>query len=81
MRTRTASTTLTVRNLPASVVAGLKRLARRHQRSMEQEIRQILLDRVGDRTSAIEQIEAAWKTQSRRPRAVEVDRWIRQSRP
>ena len=41
---------------------------------MEQEVRK-LLD-VVDRGSILEQIEAAWMTQSRQPTAKEVDAWI-----
>ena len=34
--------TITVRNVPARVVQSLKALAKRHKRSMEQEVRELL---------------------------------------
>jgi plasmid stability protein len=72
--------TLTIRNLPDEVVSSLKSLAQRNQRSMEQEVRDILEEHAGDRISAVQQIEKSWQRQSRRPRAKEVDSWIRAGR-
>jgi hypothetical protein len=72
--------TLTIRNVPEKVVRSLKLLAQRNQRSMEQEIRDILQEQVGDRISALEQIEKSWERQSRRPKAGEVNSWIRSGR-
>ena len=68
--------TLTIRNVPASVVRSLKALARRRCRSMEQEVRELLETYVSERRSVIEQIEVAWTRQTRRPTAAEVDAWI-----
>jgi plasmid stability protein len=68
--------TLTIRNVPARVVRSLKALARRRRRSMEQEVRELLEGHVAERRSVLEQIEAAWAHQSRRPTAAEVDAWI-----
>ena len=68
--------TLTIRNVPASVVKSLKALARRSQRSMEQEVRELLVSRVAERRSVLEQIEAGWATQPCRPTAEQVDDWI-----
>lgn len=68
--------TLTIRNVPARVVRGLKALARRRNQSMEQEVRDILEDYVAERTSVLKQIEASWKDQVRRPTAEEIDAWI-----
>lgn len=68
--------TLTIRNVPASVVKSLKALARRKQRSMEQEVREVLASYAAERCSVLEQIEAGWGSQSRRPRAEEVEAWI-----
>ena len=73
--------TLTVRKLSDDVIAKLKELARRNKRSMEQEVRAILEEKVADRMSVIQQIEAAWKNQIRRPSAKEIDEWIHESRP
>lgn len=73
--------TITIRNLPPKLVRSLKSLAQRHHRSMEQEAREILELHVGDRLSALEQIEALWEKQSRSPSAEEIDGWIRIGRP
>ena len=72
--------TLTVRNVPQKVARALKSLAEKNQRSMEQEIRDILEEYAGDRISALRQIEDSWKRQLRRPKADEVDSWKRAGR-
>jgi hypothetical protein len=43
---------------------------------MEQEIRELLEVHVAERRSVLEQIEAGWARQSRRPTAAEVDAWM-----
>ena len=68
--------TLTIRNVRPGVVKSLKALARRSRRSMEQQVRQLLEDYVADRRSVLQQIEAGWAAQRRRPAAAEVDHWI-----
>ena len=68
--------TLTIRNVPASVVKSLKTLARRNGRSMEQELRELLEDYVAGRHSILAQIEAGWAKQRHRPAAEQVDNWI-----
>jgi plasmid stability protein len=68
--------TLTIRNVPASVVKSLKALARRSRRSMEQEVRELLISRVAERRSVLKQIEAGWAAQTGRPTAEQVDGWI-----
>ena len=68
--------TLTIRNVPARVVKSLKSLARRRRLSMEQEVRDLLEAHVAERRSVIDQIEAGWARQTRRPTAAEVDAWI-----
>jgi plasmid stability protein len=68
--------TLTIRNVPPKVVKSLKTLARQNRRSMEQEVRALLDEYVGDRLALLEQIEAAWARQTRRPTAREVEEWI-----
>jgi plasmid stability protein len=73
--------TLTIRNVPPKVVRALKAQAERNRRSMEQEVRQIIEAQVGDRASAISQIEKAWASQKRSPRAEEIEAWIREGRP
>lgn len=72
--------TLTIRNLPPKVVKSLKTLARRSHRSMEQEVRAVLEEHVGDREALLEQIERAWTRQTRRPKAAEIDAWLRVGR-
>ena len=72
--------TLTIRNVPPRIVRSLKSLARRNRRSMEQEVRELLEEYVGDRLSVLEQVETGWEEQSRRPTAAEVETWIRVGR-
>jgi plasmid stability protein len=73
--------TITVRNVPAKVVQSLKALARRHNRSMEQEVRDLLEGYVAERRSVLDQIEAGWHKQARRPTAAEIDSWMAVGRP
>jgi plasmid stability protein len=68
--------TLTIRNVRPAVVKSLKALARGNQRSMEQQVRELLEDYVAERRSVLEQIEAGWAAQPRRPTAQQVDNWI-----
>lgn len=68
--------TLTIRNVPMRVVRSLKALARRHGKSMEQEVREVLEQYVVERASVLRQMEAAWEHQARRPTAEEVDAWL-----
>jgi plasmid stability protein len=72
--------TLTIRNVPTKVVNSLKTLAKRNRRSMEQEVRAVLEQHVGDRLALLEEIEHAWTRQTRRPRADEVESWIQSGR-
>lgn len=72
--------TITVRNLSSDTVRALKELAERNHRSMEQEVRDLIETRVGDRLSAISQIERAWASQKRAPSGDEVAAWIRTGR-
>ncbi len=73
--------TLTIRNVPAKVVQSLKVLARRRKRSMEQEVREILEGHVAERQAVLNQIEAGWAKQTRRPTASEIDAWLGVGRP
>jgi hypothetical protein len=43
---------------------------------MEQEVRELLETYVFERHSVLDQIEAVWDRQTRRPAAREIDRWI-----
>jgi plasmid stability protein len=60
---------------------SLKALARRHNRSMEQEVRELLEGYVAERQAVLGQIEGAWARQARRPTAAEVDGWLAVGRP
>lgn len=73
--------TITVRNVPPKVVQSLKALAKRHNRSMEQEVRELLEGYVVERRAILDQIEAGWQAQTRRPTAAEVDAWLALGRP
>jgi len=73
--------TLTIRNVPTKTVKSLKTLAKRNRRSMEQEVRAVLEQHVGDRLALLGEIEHAWASQTRRPSADEVDAWIHAGRP
>jgi plasmid stability protein len=73
--------TITVRNVPAKVVDSLKALAKRHNRSMEQEVRDLLEGYVVERQAVLDQIEASWHKQAHRPTAAEVDAWMAVGRP
>jgi plasmid stability protein len=68
--------TLTIRNVPVRVVRSLKILAKRQGKSMEQEVRDLLEEHAGDRSSILKQIEASWDKQARRPSGGEIDDWI-----
>jgi len=73
--------TITVRNVPTKVVQSLKALAKRHNRSMEQEVRDLLEGYVVERRAVLDQIETGWQKQGRRPSATEVDAWMAVGRP
>jgi plasmid stability protein len=73
--------TLTIRNVPTKVVTSLKSLARRNRRSMEQEVRAVLEQHVGERGALLDEIEQSWARQTRRPKAREVNAWIQVGRP
>jgi plasmid stability protein len=68
--------TLTIRNVPQRIVKSLKSIASRNGHSMEQEVRRLLETSVNERAAVLDQVEAGWAGQTRRPRAAEIDRWI-----
>lgn len=74
------SATLTIRNVPMRVVRNLKSIAKRRHRSMEQEVRDLLEEYVGERAAVVRQIEGSWESQSRRPTATELEKWISEGR-
>ncbi len=73
--------TLTIRNVSPRLVKSLKQLAQQRRHSMEQEVRELLEESVGEHTSVLAQIEASWSRQKRRPSPSEVERWIVAGRP
>ncbi len=73
--------TITVRNVPARAIQSLKALARRHKKSMEQEVRDLIEGYVVERRAVIDQIESGWSKQARRPTAAEIDAWMGVGRP
>jgi len=72
--------TLTIRNVSPKVVKTLKAVARENRRSMEQEVRALLDEYAGDRLALLEQIEAGWARQARRPSRRDVDGWVEAGR-
>lgn len=68
--------TLHIRGVPVTVVEALKLQAKRHGKSMEQEVRDLLAQAVGDRASVLRQIEASWADLERRPSAAEIEAWL-----
>ena len=72
--------TITVRNLPDSVVRALKELAERNNRSMEQEAREIISSRVMDRQAVMRVLREGWLRHTRPVRQDEAEEWVRQSR-
>jgi plasmid stability protein len=73
--------TLTIRNVPVALVKSLKAIAQQRRHSMEQELRELLEAHVAERRSVLDQLEAAWSRQARRPSAGEIERWIGAGRP
>ena len=47
---------------------------------MEQEVRTVLEQHVGDRVALLDAIEQSWARQTRRPKAHEVNAWIQVGR-
>jgi plasmid stability protein len=80
IKSLSAMPTIIVRDLSQKIVKSLKAIARKNHRSMEQEVRDLLERHVGDRVSALRQIEEAWEAQSRRTTAEEVESWIVEGR-
>lgn len=54
--------TVTIRNLPDSVIKRIKQLASKKGHSMEQEIRELLENRYAEKTVVFEEIRQSWKT-------------------
>jgi hypothetical protein len=67
---------VTVRSFAAKAVQALKAFAKRQNRSMGQKVPARLEGHAYERRDVLDQIEAGWTKQARRPTAVEVDRWM-----
>jgi plasmid stability protein len=80
MLARRTMATLTIRNVPPKLVRSLKVLARENGRSMEQEVRNLIAEYVGERLALMDEIEASWERQARRPEARDIDEWIEDGR-
>jgi hypothetical protein len=48
---------------------------------MEQEVRDLIEGYVAERRAVLDQIEAGWSKQRRRPTATEIDAWMGVGRP
>src|SRR5256885_11937823 len=67
-----------IRRPPRSTLFPYTTLFRssRQNKSMEQQVRDILEQHLAERDSVLKQIEASWARQSRRPESNEIDAWI-----
>lgn len=63
-------------NVLTKVAKAMKAIATRHNRSMEQKVGDPREGYVAERHAVLDQIEAGWQTQTRRPTAAEVDAWM-----
>jgi plasmid stability protein len=72
--------TLTIRNVPETVVKSLKEAAQRHGNSMEQEVRDMLVRNLS-RQELLDAIRASWAEQTRPTTPEEIEEWINQGRP
>lgn len=72
--------TITVRNVAPETVESLKEIAGSKGLSMEQQVRNLLEEYVGDRAVLLREIEAARANQARRPTADEIEEWIEAGR-
>lgn len=68
--------TLTIRNLGSELVERLKERAKRNGRSMEQEAREILGQRLAARNDLLAEMRTRWNVMAAPPTAADVDEWI-----
>ena len=68
--------TLTIRNVPATVVSALKRIAKQNDRSMEQEVRLLHEEKTVDRESVLLRIREGRRHLLRLAAPAELDAWI-----
>lgn len=68
--------TLRIRNLPPEIMTRLKERARQYGRSMEQEAREILGQRLAARSELLSEMRARWAEVKSPPSASDVNAWI-----
>lgn len=72
--------TLTIRNLPEELVERLREQAKASNRSMEQEVRELLEAKYPKKSDIIEAIRSSWDKLPETPRE-EMDSWRHEGRP
>ncbi|MBO9480498.1 MULTISPECIES: hypothetical protein [Gammaproteobacteria] len=72
--------TLTIRNLPDELIERLKASAKAGNRSMEQEVRELLEARYQQKSDLINAIKNSWKELPETP-AKDMDTWRQEGRP
>ncbi|MBI3182527.1 MAG: hypothetical protein HYZ28_10315 [Myxococcales bacterium] len=72
--------TITIRNLSPRTVGALKKRAKRHGHSMEQEVRDLLEEQAEDRLAVLDEIDQLVAKQKRLVSARRIASWIRQGR-
>ncbi|MGI9280857.1 MAG: FitA-like ribbon-helix-helix domain-containing protein [Endozoicomonas sp.] len=72
--------TLTIRNLPADLIDRLKASAKASNRSMEQEVRELLETRYQQKSLVIRAIKDSWDELPETP-AESMDVWRHEGRP
>ena len=72
--------TLTIRNLPDELIERLKASAKAGNRSMEQEVRELLEARYQQKTDLIQAIKNSWK-ELPETSAKDMDAWRQEGRP
>jgi plasmid stability protein len=72
--------TITVRNLPNDLVDRIKAAAEKKGRSMEQEVRELLMHRYMPKDDLLQRIRERWKNVDT-PTAAEIENWTQTGRP
>ncbi len=72
--------TLTIRNLPDELIERLKASAKASNRSMEQEVRELLEARYQQKSDLIKAIKQSWK-ELPETSAKDMDAWRHEGRP
>lgn len=72
--------TVTIRNLPDSVVQRIKQIASNKGHSMEQEVRELLENQYAEKAAILDEIRQSWKTLPVTTEE-EVNAWKEEGRP